>query len=273
MEPHTEESPAQFRKLIYEHYRLHGRALPWRLTWDPYCVFVSEIMLQQTQVGRVLEKYGEFIGAFPDFPALAGAPLARVLSLWQGLGYNRRALWLKEGAIAVMERFSGSLPQSPGALATLPGIGPATAASIAAFAFNEPTVFIETNIRTVFIHFFFHNADEVRDSQILPLVSRTLDRRDPRTWYYALMDYGTMLKKEGEKGHRRSAGYRTQSRFHGSDRQVRGAILKLLVERIALPEAALIDLVRSPAEKVRKNLGDLQREGFVRESEEGYTIV
>ena len=272
MEPHT-ESPVQFRKLIYDHYRLHGRALPWRLTWDPYCVFVSEIMLQQTQVGRVLEKYGEFIGAFPDFPALAGAPLARVLSLWQGLGYNRRALWLKEGAIAVMERFSGSLPQSPGVLATLPGIGPATAASIAAFAFNEPTVFIETNIRTVFIHFFFHNADEVRDSQILPLVARTLDRRDPRTWYYALMDYGTMLKKEGEKGHRRSAGYRTQSRFHGSDRQVRGAILKLLVERRALPESALIDLVRSPVEKVRKNLGDLQREGFVRESEEGYTIV
>jgi A/G-specific adenine glycosylase len=272
MEPHT-ESLVQFRKLIYEHYRLHGRALPWRRTWGPYCVFVSEIMLQQTQVGRVLEKYGEFIAAFPDFPALAGAPLARVLRVWQGLGYNRRALWLKEGAITVMERFSGSLPQSPEVLATLPGIGPATAASIAAFAFNEPTVFIETNIRTVFIHFFFRGADEVHDSQIRPLVARTLDRCDPRTWYYALMDYGTMLKKEGEKGHRRSAGYRTQSRFLGSDRQVRGAILKLLIEKKALPETVLVDLVRSPEEKVRKNLGDLQREGFVRESEEGYTIV
>lgn len=272
MAPPT-EGLAQFRKLIREHYRLHGRVLPWRLTWEPYCVFISEVMLQQTQVGRVLEKYGEFIRTFPDFAALASAPLADVLRLWQGLGYNRRAMWLKEGALAIMERFSGSLPRSCEALVTLPGIGSATAASIAAFAFNEPTVFIETNIRTVFIHFFFHGADGVRDSEIRPLVARTLDRRDPRTWYYALMDYGTMLKKEGEKGHRRSAGYRKQSRYHGSDREVRGAILRLLVERKALPEAVLVDLLCSPEEKVRRNLGDLQREGFVRESEEGYTIV
>jgi len=272
MAPHTEGLP-QFRTLIYEHYRLHGRVLPWRLTWDPYSVFVSEVMLQQTQVGRVLEKYGEFIKTFPDFRALAEAPLAHVLHLWQGLGYNRRAMWLKEGAAAIMERFSGSLPRSPEALVTLPGIGPATAASIAAFAFNEPTVFIETNVRTVFIRFFFQGADEVRDSEIRPLVARTLDRSDPRTWYYALMDYGAMLKKEGEKGHRRSAGYRRQSRFRGSDREVRGAILKLLVEKRALPGAVLVDLLGSPEEKVLRNLGDLQREGFVRESEEGYTIV
>ena len=262
-----------FRKLIYEHYRLHGRVLPWRLTWDPYCVFVSEVMLQQTQVGRVLDKYGEFIEAFPDFPALADAPLAGILRLWQGLGYNRRALWLKDAATAVVDRFSGSLPSSPEALAALPGIGPATAASIVSFAFNEPVVFIETNVRTVFIHFFFHGTDWVRDSEIRPLVAQTLDRCDPRTWYYALMDYGTMLKKEGEKGHRRSAGYRRQSPFQGSDRQVRGAILRLLVDGKTLPEAVLIDLLQSPEEKVRRNLGDLQSEGFVRESEEGYTIV
>src|SRR5208283_5368830 len=142
-----------FRKLIYDYYCVHGRVLPWRLTWDPYRILVSEVMLQQTQVGRVKDKYEEFIGAFPGFPALAGASLDSVLRIWQGLGYNRRALWLKNAAIAVMDRFSGALPPSPEAIVTLPGIGTATAASIAAFAFNKPVVFIETNIRTVFIHF------------------------------------------------------------------------------------------------------------------------
>ncbi len=262
-----------FRKLIYDYYRVHGRVLPWRLTWDPYRILVSEVMLQQTQVGRVKDKYEEFIGAFPGFPALAGASLDSVLRIWQGLGYNRRALWLKNAAITVMDRFSGALPSSPEAIATLPGIGTATAASIAAFAFNKPVVFIETNIRTVFIHFFFHDRDGVRDSEIAPLVAQTLDRDDPRSWYYALMDYGTMLKKEGERGHRRSAGYHKQSPFRGSDRQVRGAILRLLVGGKTLPEAVLIDLLHSPEEKVRRNLRDLQGEGFVRESEEGYTIV
>ena len=266
-------STSRFRRLIYDFYDEHGRLLPWRLTHDPYCVFISEVMLQQTQVGRVQEKYGEFIQDFPDFPALADAPLASVLRVWQGLGYNRRALWLKAAAAAVMDRFSGSLPTSPEALATLPGIGGATAASIAAFAFNRPVVFIETNIRSVFIHFFFHGKNGVRDSEIKELVAETLDRDDPRSWYYALMDYGAMLKKTGEKGHRRSAGYRRQSPFRGSDRQVRGAILRLLVAGRTLSEASLIGLLQSPAEKVRRNLNDLQSEGFVRESEEGYTIV
>jgi len=263
----------QFRDLVYQYYESHGRVLPWRLTWDPYHIFVSEVMLQQTPVERVLVKYEPFIRLFPDFATLAASPLDAVLRAWQGLGYNRRALSLKKAAVIVMDEFSGSLPASTAALATLPGIGPATAASIAAFAFNAPVLFIETNIRTVFIHFFFEGREKVRDREILPLVAETLDRCDPRGWYYALMDYGTMLKKEGQKAHRKGAGYRKQTPFQGSDRQVRGAILRLLVEGGGLSEAALVEILGAPGEKVRANLSDLAREGFVRESEEGYTIA
>jgi A/G-specific adenine glycosylase len=271
--PEAASGREAFRDTIYRYYESHGRMLPWRLTWDPYHIFVSEVMLQQTQVERVLVKYEPFIRLFPDFAALAAGPLDALLRAWQGLGYNRRALSLKKASVAIRDRFSGSLPSSPEALATLPGIGPATAASIAAFAFNAPVAFIETNIRTVFIHFFFQGREKVGDGEILPVVTATLDRNDPRNWYYALMDYGTMLKKEGQRAHRKSAGYRKQSRFQGSDRQVRGAILRLLVERRGLPEAALIDLIGEPAEKVRANLLDLAKKGFVRESDEGYTIA
>jgi len=263
----------EFRRLIYDYYLQQGRVLQWRLTNDPYRILVSEIMLQQTQVDRVSTKYEPFVELFPGFRSLAAAPLQEVLSAWQGLGYNRRALFLKQTAARITQEFAGILPGSVDVLATMPGIGRATACAIAAFAFNEPVVFIETNIRTVFIHFFFSNREKVDDREIMPLVRRALDRQDPRNWYYALMDYGTMLKKQGEKGHRRSAGYRKQSRFVGSDRQIRGKILRLLVDGVPLSEKVLVESLDEPEDRIRKNLYDLSTEGFLRESGEGYTIA
>jgi A/G-specific adenine glycosylase len=262
-----------FRRLIYDHYIEHGRVMSWRLTDDPYRVLVSEVMLQQTQVERVHGKYELFVERFPDFPSLAAAPLDAVLTAWQGLGYNRRALFLKQAAVRVTDEHQGVLPRSVDALTALPGIGTATACAIVTYAFNTPAPFIETNVRTVFIHFFFNGREEVSDREIMPLVEAALDRRDPRNWYYALMDYGAMLKRQGEKGHRRSAGYRKQSPFGGSDRQVRGRILRLLVNGNALSEDALTRSVDAPEERIRKNVADLYREGFLRESEEGYTIA
>ena len=151
------EDPAslrEFRKMVLTYYADHGRDLAWRTTTDPYRILVSEIMLQQTQVERVTVKYPAFIAAFPDFPSLAGAPLSDVLAVWQGMGYNRRAISLQKCARRVVEEYDTSLPQDPEVLETFPGIGRATAASICAFAFNMPVIFIETNIRRVFIHFF-----------------------------------------------------------------------------------------------------------------------
>ncbi len=187
-------------------------------------------MLQQTQVDRVAPKYLEFIARFPDFTALARAPLKELLALWSGLGYNRRALALRESARIILASFGGSLPRTAPELRALPGIGRATAASIAAFAFNAPEVFIETNIRAVYLHIFFCDRSGVADDEILPVAEQALDRKNPRRWYNALMDYGAMLKKSANPG-RKSAHYRIQSPFKGSRRQLRGMVIRALVER------------------------------------------
>lgn len=224
------EAVTEFRRIIWQYYDANRREMAWRETTDPYAVFVSEVMLQQTQVVRVHTKYAEFMQAFPDFISLAAASLEDVLRVWQGMGYNRRAKMMRDAARMVVEQFGGRLPETPEELVTLPGIGPATAASIAAFAYNAPVVFIETNIRRVFIHFFFPEEEQVHDDRIRPLVRQTLDWMNPREWYYALMDYGAMLKTVVENPNRRSRSYSVQSAFAGSDREIRGRVLRYLLE-------------------------------------------
>jgi A/G-specific adenine glycosylase len=252
-----------FRRTIRRYYREHGRKLPWRETNDPYRILVSEIMLQQTQVERVLGKYPGFIEAFPDFGALTAAPLSAVLTLWRGMGYNRRALQLKKCAFEVVRRHGGRLPESFEALRELPGVGKATAGSIMAFAFNKPAVFIETNVRRVFLHFFFQGREGVSDAEILPLVESALDRRDPRGWYNALMDYGVMLKREHGNMNVRSRHYKKQPPFAGSDRQIRGEVLRLLVAEPRLSEAEILRRVGRDPGRTRTALERLVDDGFI----------
>jgi A/G-specific adenine glycosylase len=251
-----------FQDVIRRHYRENGRVMPWRRTRNPYRIVVSEVMLQQTQVERVLAKYNQFISAFPDFRALAGAPTSAVLKHWQGLGYNRRALALKQSATIVMETFAGRLPRDPDVLMTLPGIGRATASAIAAFAFNKPVVFIETNIRRVFIHFFFDGEGKIHDADISPLVEQTLDTSNPREWYYGLMDYGVELGKNRQNPNRRSAHYTKQSPFEGSDRQLRGQILRALLSD-TLTARQLSRKLGADPKRMIGILGQLQKEGFI----------
>lgn len=254
----------EFQREIYLHYREHGRNLPWRKTDDPYSILVSEIMLQQTQVQRVMEKYGKFIKQFPDFPSLARAPLQKVLSEWQGLGYNRRAIALKQIAQKVVDEFNGTLPLSIETLTTFPGIGKATAGAVAAFAYHQPAVFIETNIRRVFIHHFFKKREDIKDTEIFPLIQQTLDASNPREWYYALMDYGVMIKVKYENPNRRSAHYSKQSPFEGSIRQIRGLILKLLIQESAVSENEIAQKINKDEEKTRNILAQLVNEGFIK---------
>jgi len=254
-----------FRRLIYDHFRGHGRQLPWRETFDPYAILVSEIMLQQTQVDRVRDKYREFLAVFPGFAELARAELSQLLSVWQGLGYNRRALSLRLCAQGVVDRFAGRLPEAVADLETLPGIGPYTARAVAAFAFGEATPFIETNIRSVYLHHFFPERAAVKDSEILPLVERTLDREKPRDWYYALMDYGAMLKKTRVNPSRMSAHHARQSPFKGSNREQRSLILGSVLAAPGITEADLVDALAGDAASVNRNLLQLEREGFIRE--------
>lgn len=223
-----------FRRTVKQHYRQFGRHdLPWRLpgadgSFDVYNIVVSELMLQQTQVGRVIPKYAEFLGAFPSVAGLAAAPLGSVLRVWNGLGYNRRAKFLHLTAQAIMADHAGSFPADRPALQALPGIGPNTAGAVLAYAFNQPVVFIETNIRTVFLHHFYQAETNVADHDILALVALTLDQHQTRAWYWALMDYGTHLKRTMGNPNRAGRGYQRQSAFLGSDRALRGQIIKRL---------------------------------------------
>lgn len=253
-----------FQQLVYDYFQNHARQFPWRETIDPYAILVSEVMLQQTQTYRVEPKYQVFLKQFPTIVKLAQAPTSKVLAAWQGLGYNRRALNLQRAAQQIVENNKGKIPDNPEDLAKLPGIGQATASAITAFAFNKPVVFIETNIRRAYIHHFFPNAEKVQDKQLLPLIEKTLDHENPRTWYYALMDYGAALPKETPNPNRRSAHYTKQSTFQGSNRQVRGHVLKYL---IAHPSVSLFQLgegIDQPLERVSPILETLKAEGFLK---------
>lgn len=190
---------------------------------------VSEVMLQQTQVTRVLEKYPVFLKQYPTIETLANAPLADVLRTWQGMGYNRRAKYLRDAAKKIVEEHNRQVPKNEQALLALPGIGSYTANAILAFAHNEPRIFIETNIRRVFIHHFFANKKGVHDKDILPLVEQTLETKNPREWYYALMDYGAHLPKIAKvNSNKQSVHYVKQSNFKGSLRELRGKIIREL---------------------------------------------
>lgn len=215
----------EFQRLLRQQGEELYRDMPWRQDTRPYYVLVSELMLQQTQVDRVVPKFHAFIETFPNEQALASASLADVLRLWQGLGYNRRAKFLHEAAKKIVEL--GSFPDDELGLLRLPGVGKNTAGAILAYAYNSPAVYIETNIRAVYIHHFFADSDDVADSDIRALLEQTLDEREPRSFYWALMDYGSWLKKKGVRPSR-SRHYKKQAPLKGSIREVRGQIIAAL---------------------------------------------
>ena len=253
-----------FQDQIDSFYRRWGRTFSWRSTISPYRVLVSEIMLQQTQTTRVESKFEPFVEQFPGFAELAAAPFGEVLRCWKGLGYNRRARYLHDTAGRIASEFGSELPDDPRILEGFPGIGKATAASICVFAFDRPFAFIETNIKTVFIHFFFAGQVKVSDRQILDLVERTMDRDHPRQWFYALMDYGVMLKKSVGNLNRKSSSYTRQSRFAGSNRELRGTILQLLLDHHQIAIDELPDLLAEPAGRVQELVRALDTEGLVK---------
>lgn len=219
---------AEFQSMILDFYRQEGRSFPWRETRDPYAILVSELMLQQTQTERVVPKYLAWLEAFPTAADLAAAPFPQVLAAWSGLGYNRRAGYLQSACRQVVQELGGVFPSTAKELQRLKGVGAYTAGAVAAFAFNRPEVFIETNIRSVYLFFFYPDQEKVSDAQLMPLIQATLYRSDPRLWYYALMDYGAALKKSTANPNRQSRHYSRQSRFEGSLRQARGAIVRQL---------------------------------------------
>ena len=263
---------SDFRDTVLSWSRANPRPLPWRETRDPYAVLVAEIMLQQTQADRVVGKYSRFLDIFPDFITLSRAPLPDLLAAWQGLGYNRRAIALQRCAEAVVTGHDALLPDSVASLEKLPGIGHYTARAVAAFAFNRPTVFIETNIRAVFIHHFCNDRDGVKDRELFPMIAATLDQENPRDWYNALMDYGVMLKKTYRNPARRSAHHTTQTPFRGSNRELRSRILQALLTTPGMTPGELRANLDANEAAIRTNLDQMAKEGFLSGSEERYRI-
>ena len=253
----------RFRNTLWQHYKTYGRhALPWRLTTNPYRILVSEVMLQQTQVERVIPFYRAWLKKFPTARALAKTSLSDVLKMWQGLGYNRRAKMLHLAAKAIVNQ-GGVFPKTVEALEALPGIGPYTARAVAAFAYNQDVTFIETNIRTVFIHHFFSDRTTVTDAELALLVTKALPKGRAREWYAALMDYGSYLKRSGIRTNARVKGYTKQSTFEGSVRQARGMILKTLV-RGSRDATFLIDILGAKRRaQVKSQLASLTKEGMI----------
>lgn len=299
----------QFQKIIYSHFKEHGRHdLPWRYESDPYKILISEVMLQQTQVSRVIVKYKAFLKAFPTVEILASASLADILKMWQGLGYNRRGKYLRDSARMIVctseygfmhcytehsrtchpKPDSGSLRQkvpdpsySVGRddkyielLTSLPGLGPATAAAIVCYAFDKPAAFVETNIRAVYLYHFFKRDQNVSDKKILELVGDTMDTRSPRKWFYGLTDYGAMLKKKKKFVSVQSKHYAKQSRFEGSRRQLRGEIIRLLVEKGSMSVSTLQSYISTrKKDEVQSVVLDLVNEKLVQKAKNSISIV
>ncbi len=257
-----------FQTFIMDWYKRYGRHdLPWRLTHDPYAILVSELMLQQTQVSRVVPKYQTFLARFPNLASLAAATLSEVLTLWQGLGYNRRARYLFE-----LSQRTTYLPQTEAELQQLPGIGSYTAAAICAFAYNQPVTLIETNIRSVFLYHFFAGQTQVTDKEILPCISEYLHRQRPREWYWALMDYGAYLKTVLPNPSRLSKHHIKQSKFAGSLRQVRGQILKLLLQAQHMSADDLKTQIKTDENKVEQALLSLVKDKLIAIENDSYSI-
>lgn len=270
--PDTERI-SEFRNEVWTEYRKKGRQFPWRETRDPYRIFVSEIMLQQTQVERGITKYREILQAFPTTASLAKAPVGEIYRVWKGLGYNRRALYLKNAAAMIVDEFGGTVPAAPLLLRRLPGVGPATAGAVAAYAWDVPAVFIETNIRRALIHAFFRDEAQVPDSKLEPILRQLVDRDDPRNWYYALTDYGAALGKGKVNANRRSTGYTRQSPFENSFRQLRGRILSEAAEKAGVNSAGFIENYGYLPEAVDRAFRELVREGFLIKEDGTYRLV
>lgn len=263
----------EFSQTVWEQGREHYRDLPWRNTFDPYAILLSEVMLQQTQVARVLGRWEEWLETFPTIEALASAPLPPVLELWQGMGYNRRALNLKRCAEEVQEKHDGVIPQDKKALLALPGIGPSTSAGVRIFAFKQPDMYLETNVRAVLIHELFPEQEAVPDKELKPLVEATCPQDESvRDWYYALLDYGAHLKKTLPNPSRKSAQYKRQSKFEGSHRQKRAYLLRRVIDGAGDLDDLVADLRQAEeaagreapeAPEVEGIMRELEREGFV----------
>ena len=262
---------ADFQELVKQKSHKLYRDMPWRQDTRPFYVLVSELMLQQTQVDRVIPKFNAFIERFPDEKTLASASLGDVLRLWNGLGYNRRAKFLHEAAKKIVTEHEGIFPEVYEDILALPGVGQSTAGAIMAYAFNKPVVFIETNVRTVYFHHFFNDEAKISDVELAKLVKKTVDTTNPREFYWAVMDYGTWLKKNHPSVITRSKHYKKQTPLEGSAREMRGQIIRLLATDAQ--DANILSEKFKKDPRFEPALASLARDGLIEKSNNEFHLT
>ncbi len=260
-----------FQKKVFGYYGKKRRHLPWRNTTDPYAILISEIMLQQTQVDRVIAFYERWLKKWPTIKKLAKAPRVEVLQAWIGLGYNSRAKNLHETAKIVSEKFDGDVLRAIPRFKELPGIGPYTSAAVRIFSANEDIVTVDTNIRRIFIH-EFGLKDSISDKELWTLAEKCLPKGKSREWHNALMDYGATLLTARKTGIKPKT---TQSKFDGSDRQVRARVLKVMLAD-AKKKFTLEELCKSagaiPKKRLRKIVDGMINGKLVVKSGSSFTL-
>ncbi|MBI4123035.1 MAG: A/G-specific adenine glycosylase [Parcubacteria group bacterium] len=274
----------EFQNHILSWYKRNRRDMPWRRTKNPYRILVSEVMLQQTQVSRVLVKYPEFLRAFPTLEALAKVPKRKLLQIWSGLGYWRRALYLQKACSVILRQYQGKFPRDPKLLERLPGVGHYTARALTCFSFGASDAFLDTNIRRTYIHFFFPKRKNVSDKQILRIAKKALypiwyDRTkhgiSPREWHYALFDYGALVLKD-KKINRQSKHYTKQKKFEGSFRSFRTKIMRFLLEQPN--QKATLRKIETMLKKSgspyssKKILSSLQKDDLIKKRRRSYSL-
>lgn len=261
----------EFNTFLKQYYKEKKRILPWRENINSYYIFVSEFMLQQKQVSRVINYFNSFIEKFPTFKALSQAPQSAILESWSGLGYNRRAMYLHQGAKIITEQYKEFIPDSVEILKKIKGIGEYTASALVTYSYNRPTLFVETNIRTVCFSIFeqYFSEEKISDKQLIELIEQIIDKENPREWYYAMMDLGIELKKILPKAHlKKSSSYQKQSLFVGSMRAIRGKIIKILTnnnqQKVIRKELELL----CNDQRADSCITNLIKEGLIEEQED-----
>ena len=272
----------EIQQTILQWYKKNGRQLPWRQTTDLYRILVSEMMLQQTQVDRVIPKYYAFLEQFPTVSSLADAQTAEVLKMWSGLGYNRRALYLQKCAQTIKYKHNGKFPETTEELLAIPGLGKYTAAAVQSFANNKDVVVIDVNVERIFKRIFYGKIEAAE-----AIAWHILPTNESRNWHNALMDIGALFCAAknpkcalcpakaccaaANNKERIEATWKKRKvvPFKNSDRIVRGTILKLLTtkngqEQDQIYKQLIEQDIKREKEKFEEIIVQLEKDGLIK---------
>lgn len=256
-----------FHSKLFSWFSENKKDYPWRKTTDPYHIMVSEFMLQQTQTSRVVPKYLSFLDKFPTLESLANADNRDVLELWSGLGYNRRAIWLKEASQKILSL--GSFPKDPKELKKIKGIGDYTSRAIIIFAYNENIATVDTNIRRIFIVEGFA-TEETKQKELFEVAEQLLPKNNSREYHSALMDYGNVILTSAKTKIKPKT---VQGKFEGSDRQYRGRIIKYLTSHLIATKEEILKNCSVPEERIDSILSKLVKDRLIKKEKENFTLI